>query len=163
MVYKICDIRSFYFWRFEYLLIQASTSACAEQSACMSVPGRCTELNSSVTVLGGTLKWQGMRGMRKKSLQWNSENCFPLFFWPSWAATCTSESRKAPCDLLAEEKLFFLEDCFQDCNSGRECSWERCYLLSEQQSSCIVSWLIRYLCWPELILIRIWIGSLANL
>lgn len=105
----------------------------------MSVPGRCTELNSLVTVLGSTLKWQGMRGMMKNPYNETLKIAF----------LCTSDhhellvrlkAAKLSCDLLTEEKLFFLEDCFQDCNSGRECSLERCYLLSEQQSSCIVSW-----------------------
>lgn len=112
MIHKIRDIRwFFYFWHFEYVLIQASTSDCAEQSACMSVPGRCTELNSLVTVLGGTLKWEGMRGMRKNPYN-ETENCFPLCFWPSWAATCTSESRKAPLWSLSRGEAVFLGGLF---------------------------------------------------
>lgn len=48
----------------------------------------------------------------EKSLQWNSENCFPLFFWPSWAATCTCESRKAPLWSLSRREAVFLGGLF---------------------------------------------------
>lgn len=47
----------------------------------------------------------------EKSLQWNSENCFPLYFWPSWAI-CTSESCKALLWSLNRGEAVFLGGLF---------------------------------------------------
>lgn len=48
----------------------------------------------------------------EKSLQWNSANCFPLYLWPSWTATCGSESRKAPLWSLSRGEAVFLGGLF---------------------------------------------------
>lgn len=48
----------------------------------------------------------------EKSLQWNSANCFPLYFWPSWTTAWRSESRKAPLWSLSRGEAVFLGGLF---------------------------------------------------